>query len=60
MTPDELLDLSIKSAEKQIELTHQSMERHLDESERIHARNASEKLVNVARDILADPTSAAQ
>lgn len=57
MNPDDELNLIIKSAEKQINLTHRVINEHLDESERIHARTTSEALSAVAVKLLLDPTT---
>lgn len=55
---DEQFDMMVRAAEKQIELAHLSLEKHLDESDRIHARNASQTIVNAAALALANPTAA--
>lgn len=57
MEPDQLLDLQIKACEQQIRLTHDSLGKHLDESERIHARDASQTIVNIAKALSLDPTN---
>lgn len=59
MDGDEQLDLLIRATDAQIDLTHKVMEKHLNESDRMHARKASEKLVDAGIAILSDPTSVA-
>lgn len=57
---DEQLDQLFRAGEKQIELAHRSLNLHLDESDRIHARNASQTIVNAAALAMtnANPTQA--
>ena len=57
MEPDEILKLQTDAAKNQLELTHLSLEKHLDECERIHARQTSEMLTDAARLLAADPTN---
>jgi hypothetical protein len=58
MSPeDELIERSRRAAEQQIELTHSVLAKHLDESDQIHARRASETIVQMAADLVAaNPT----
>lgn len=57
MEPDEQLDLIKRAAQNQVDLTHQVIGKHLDEAERIHARDASQTIVNIAKALAADPTN---
>ena len=51
------IDLIFDAAQKQVDLNRQVLENHLDASDRIHARQASETLVRAAGAIAADPTN---
>lgn len=54
---NELLGAATKSAEEQIRLSHLSMEKHLDESDRIALRRADEAISQAALQLIAaDPT----
>lgn len=57
MSPQELNDLATKSANEQIDLQHKLVENHLDESDRIAARQVTEALSRSALDLISDPTS---
>jgi hypothetical protein len=56
MTPDELLEFSLKAARAQLELNQQSLDNQLQAAERISARQASEALSEVAKLIALNPT----
>lgn len=58
MEPNEQLDMLIRSTDAQLELMNKSLENNIDAADRIHARNASQTLVQSAAQILADPTPA--
>jgi len=56
MTPDELLDFSLRAAKAQLDLSKQSLDNQLQAAERIAARKASEALSEVAKQIALNPT----
>jgi hypothetical protein len=54
--PKQFLDLVTESGKQQLELNRQMLVNHLDASDRIHMRQASEALSQAAMQILSDPT----
>lgn len=57
MTPEEMMRLATESAQQQIDLNRQVLVNHLDASDRIHLRRASEAMTAAAVTIASDPTN---
>jgi hypothetical protein len=57
MTPQELLELATKSTSDQIDLNHRMVENHLDETDRISARQTAEAISAASLSLISNPTT---